>query len=324
MRAHLVCLAAVITGASAVARADPLTIYDVQHTTAPTGESPYAGQIVDLVGGIVTHVSYQAYARVFLQDADHPSWGAIQVKDFTIGWDLAFNVQVGDWVSLSDVYVEEFVGNTFLQYGHGVLSPNSTYQIVSSGNPLPDPIAVRAHEIAAPLEQPNGDWIVADHAAEPYEHMLLQVRGATVTDWDLGKALDNYTLTDLTGDCWAADYMNSDVFLEKYHDFVRLGQRLHSVTGVLEQYTSTAGGRFFDYYQLLTRSTGDLIVAGDFDRDGDVDPDDYATLETCWSGASGGIPDLLPDYDCRRCDLDDDEDVDLIDYATMQTNVTGQ
>jgi len=323
MRRYTMGMALVLAACSSAGRADPLTIDQVQYTTDPQGDSPYAGQIIDLVGGVVTHVSFQAYARVFLQDPARSSWGAIQVKDFTVGWDLAFHVQVGDWVALQGVYVEEFVGNTFLQYGHPVLSPDSSYQILSSGNPLPAPIVVSAAQIAAPIEQPNGDWIVADHMAEPYEHMLLQVRGVTVTAMDLGKAVDNYALTDMTGDCWAADYMNQDVYTFKYHDWVRLGRRFHSVTGVLEQYTAYHDGHFWDYYQLLTRRTDDLVVAGDFDRDGDVDDEDYTTLSSCWSGPGGTIPDLAPEYDCPRCDLDDDADVDLIDYATMQTNTTG-
>jgi len=57
---------------------------------------------------------------------------------------------------------------------------------------------------------------------------------------------------------------------------------------------------------------------GDFDADGDVDEDDYVTLQACYSG-----PEQPPPPDCQTCDLDADGDVDLLDFATFQTSYTG-
>lgn len=58
-----------------------------------------------------------------------------------------------------------------------------------------------------------------------------------------------------------------------------------------------------------------LAMPGDFDRDGDVDHDDLALLDACWSGpaiASIGTP------ICQAADFDDDSDVDLDDFGVFQ------
>jgi len=61
-----------------------------------------------------------------------------------------------------------------------------------------------------------------------------------------------------------------------------------------------------------------VLLAGDFDYDGDVDLDDYTTyLAPCYTGPSGQVS-----AGCGACDLDGDADVDLIDFATFQCNFT--
>jgi hypothetical protein len=58
--------------------------------------------------------------------------------------------------------------------------------------------------------------------------------------------------------------------------------------------------------------------AGDFDGDGDVDLNDFATFALCYTGAA--VP---PAPGCEPCDLDADNDVDLGDFATFAANFTG-
>ncbi len=247
-------LVAAAAGAAARAGAQPLTTYQIQQPADAVGTSTYNGRIVDCAGGVVTHKFAGFKPRVVLQDpAFCDGWGGIQVKDWTATRDLFDAVSVGDWVSLSNVEVEEFVGNTLLQYKSG----NSAGAVVTgTGNPLPAHKVVAAGEIAAPVESPPSEWYVADHSAEKFESMLLTVEDVTVTGTDLGKERDNYVLSDPAGECWATDYMNADRG-DVYHPLVRVGAHFDSVSGILEQYAD--GGNQFDYYQLLTTGSEDFV-----------------------------------------------------------------
>ena len=95
--------------------ATEVSIYEIQYTEDPSGDSPYDGQIMDVVGGVVTHIWQGSNDRVYLQDPAHPTWGAIVVKDAE-GGEFSNNVNVGDWVSFDDIYIDEYRGTTFLQY----------------------------------------------------------------------------------------------------------------------------------------------------------------------------------------------------------------
>ncbi len=260
--------------------ASSLTIYEIQYTADPLGSSPYDASIVDCAGGIVVDKFTRGLPKLTLQNPSYPDgWGGIQVKDWTGSSDLYDGVSVGDWVSLSNVLIEEYRGNTILQY-KAENSPG--FQVTSTGNPIPLHKVVAMSEIAAPIEGPPGEWYVADHSAEKYEAMLLKVENVTVTAMDLGKALDNYNLNNADGDCWGADYMNEDIG-EDYHPYVHVGSHFVSVSGIFEQYTKDQ----WDYYQLVTTSTEDLeVLAGDANIDGSVDVGDLGILAGSY-GQSG-------------------------------------
>ena len=251
--ALLGCLTVALTCSWAVAGVEP-TIYDIQYTTDPDGVSPVDGTVTDCAGGIVTHKFGGFKPKLTLYDPNWPNgWGSIQVKDWTTNTDLFNGVDLGDWVRLTHVTVEEYRGNTLLRYE---TANNSGYTIISSGNPLPPPRLVSLDEIAAPIEGPPGDWYVADHSAERYEAMRLAVENVTVTALDLGKASDNYSFHG-SADAWASDYMNEGA-VGDYHPLVTVGQHFDRVTGILEQYTKLSYG--WDYYQLLTTTSDDLVV----------------------------------------------------------------
>jgi hypothetical protein len=257
-------VAAWLGGAIAARAVTYYDIYRIQYTDLianPTGSSPYAGQFVNCVGGIVVNTWTGSQPRLVLQDPACPDgWGAIQVKGFN-GASTFAGVSVGDWVSLTNVYVEEYRGTTFLQFGGATgPAPNATLVVQSTGNVLPPPLVVTLDEIAAPLEGPPGSWLVADHSAEPYESMRLAVEDVAVTALGLGKAADNYSVHSGDGDAWVSDYMNADrPYSNLYHPYVHLGAEFVSVTGILEQYQKS-GTVSWDYYQLLTTCTGDLVV----------------------------------------------------------------
>jgi len=55
------------------------------------------------------------------------------------------------------------------------------------------------------------------------------------------------------------------------------------------------------------------FIAGDYDRDGDLDADDLAVFLACISGPAVGYA-----GDCLKADLDGDGDVDLVDFGIFQ------
>ena len=139
MKRLLALSALVLTcGVARPVMAQPLSIHDIQYTTDPDGNSPQDGNVVDCLGGIVTHISFRTQPRVYLQDPNHPDgWGAIVIKDWTVTF--AASVSVGDRISLTNVLVEEYRDNTFLLFDS---ANNASCVIESSGNPVPEPKSV--------------------------------------------------------------------------------------------------------------------------------------------------------------------------------------
>ncbi len=251
-----------IPWSSATVFADLFRIDQIQYvdlSVDPSGASSYDGQTHDCIGGIVTTIWTGSRPRLVLQDPNYMNgWGAIQVKGWN-GGDTFAGINPGDWVSFTDVLVEEYRGNTFLQFGgtQGP-APNAAFARESTGHTIPASTVVTLDQIAAPAEGPPESWLVADHSAEPYEAMWLTVKEVTVTGLGFGKADDNYVLSSADGDAWASDYNNEGKgYFDLYHPYVQLGSEFYSVTGILEQYEKGSTDDW-DYYQLLTTSTGDL------------------------------------------------------------------
>ena len=266
------------------AQATELSIYEIQYTTDANGTSPQHGNIIDCTGGIVTHKPPTGRPRLIIQDPNYPDgWGAIQVKDlFSTG--VFADVNIGDWISLTNVEVEDNKGTTFLQY---IEDNNAGFTIVSTNNPLPRPLVVTVDQIAAPTEGLDS-WTISDYSAEKYEAMLIKVVNVNVKDTGYGKAYDNYVLAsnvDPNLICWASDYMNAgkDKGLI-YHPSIEQSRNFCGVTGVLEQYTGEQDGIYYDYYQLLTTSTEDFTIEQIADLDGDCDVDfvDFGIFTEHW------------------------------------------
>jgi hypothetical protein len=241
----LVGAALVLIMSSGVSYGDDLSIYDVQYTTDPSGDSPYNLETHNVLGGIVTHIWFGNKARVYLQDPAHPTWGGIMVKDWTDGFTLANNVSIGQYVNVSTVSIEESGKNTVLQYG-APWEPGSSFEIVGSGS-VPDPILLTAADIPYP----------ADHASsEPYEAMVVMLEDVQVGQRDLGEHSDNYELIQGSDIAWGTDYQNIDAG-GPYHPWIYTGAELDSITGVVEQNYEESPA--WDYYQLVTRRTDDIV-----------------------------------------------------------------
>jgi hypothetical protein len=278
----MVMIILVTIGFAGNSSAESLSIYQIQHSTDQSGDSPLNGEIVGCLGGIVTHIRPGSRPRLIIQDSySKTGWNAIQVK----GWvsDAFDGVNIGDRISLENVLVEENKGTTFLQYKS---ENNASFVIVDINNPIPEPLLVSIAEVNAPDE--NIDSVVVNSRnAEKYESVLIKVVNVYVQDLGHGKAYDNYLLTsnanpNLT--CWASDYMNADTNGDIYHPYVVIGESFCAVSGILEQYTGDSEGICYDYYQLLTINTESfpILHIADLDGDGDVDFDDNEIFGTYW------------------------------------------
>lgn len=327
MAGFVVCL---LCALPCVAQEGALTIPEIQYTESPDGGSDYNGQVVNCAGGIVVAKLISSRPRLVLQDPNAlDGWGGIQVK----GWagDVFGDVHVGDWVELERVFVEENRGTTFLQYWDD--NPDGSLPmltVTSSGHALPRPLVVEVNDIAAPQYVPGEDaWLVADHRAERFESMVIQVRNVEVVGLGQGKAQDNYELqsfgepNDGGALCWASDYINADrAKADLYLPVIEPGQRFRAVTGMLEQYTNLGDG--FDNYQLLTLDAATLVglCPADLDRDGDVDLWDYKAFTEQLLAPPAASEDGL----CATADLNcdgvvDSTDLDLFNAAWQQADV---
>ncbi len=255
----LVAVGLAILGVEGVdfASASNLSIYDVQYTTAPSGASPFNGQTHNVLGGVVTHIMpWSSKPRVYIQDPAFPAWGGVVIKDWT-GGTLAGSVSIGDRIDLTDVFIEEASGTTTLQFG-GSLAPGAGFAVQGAA-PLPDALTLTAADLAAPLYNPgDGSWLVADHDSELYEGMLVTLENVTVGQLDLGKAADNYELLQNDDTAWAADFMNWDAG-GTYHPDIFTGAELLELSGIVEQYVGSSGGIQYDYYQVFTRTSDDIV-----------------------------------------------------------------
>jgi len=281
----LVIIVSTMLSVSAGGDIPTLSIYQIQYTTNADGTSDWNTQKVNCEGGIVIHKWGGGRQRIVLYDPNNSSeWGGILVKgeNNTTPFD---SINLGDWVSLDSVMVYDWLnksrGNTILY-----LDGTSTVIVLSTDNPLPEPLVVDVNDIAVVYDPVAESCYVTDHRAEKYEAMDIQVRDVTVGDIDVGKELDNYSL-NMSADpniyCWGSDYMNADKPSEAtYMPVVQPGQHFCSVSGIFEQYTNI--DYYWDYYQVLTTKEDDFVIEqpGDLDGDCDVDMADLAILAQYW------------------------------------------
>jgi hypothetical protein len=307
----VVVILAVVFGFAGQVQARALSIYEIQYTTDVNGISPQNSQIIDCLGGIVTFKRAGGRPRMTIQDPSFPyGWGGIQVKDF-IG--DAFNeVAIGDWVSLSNVLVEEYRGTTYLQF---ISDNNPSLSIVSTNNSLPKPLVISVDEITAPVEGIDS-WAVTNHNAEKYESMMIKVVSVSVKGIGYGKAYDNYILSsndEPNSVCWISDYMNYDIN-GIYLPFVEVGNTFCGVTGFLEQYVGESDGIYYDYYQLLTTKTDDFLILqqADFDGDCDVDFEDLAIFMGYWMQSDCAVSD-----NCGGADMAPEQPDGVVDILDL-------
>jgi len=130
---------------------DYVSIYDIQNTSIPNGDSPYAGQTIE-TSGIVTGIYASGY---FIQNGNGP-WTGVHV------FNNSNTPVIGDSISI--------VGNVVEYFSLTQITSITTFINHSSGNTLPV-----AEEITS-----------AQSKTEAYEGVLVKVMNAVCTDANSG------------------------------------------------------------------------------------------------------------------------------------------
>ncbi|MFH1865096.1 MAG: S8 family serine peptidase, partial [Candidatus Eisenbacteria bacterium] len=184
-------------------------VSEVQYTDDPAGLSPLEGQIVTL-SGIATTDDTTYPDRFVIQDGPGP-WSGLFVRDIGIA------VARGDSLTITGLVVETD--------GLTELDLLTEMEIVSSGNPIPDPAIL--------------DPSIID-TDESYEGVLVRVEDVTVTD----DTPDDWVVTS-TGSCRVGDWAG-------YSYTPVIDDELH-VTGVV--------GALSDLHKLQPRDDDDIEYA---------------------------------------------------------------
>jgi hypothetical protein len=122
----------------------PVSIYQIQYTTDPSGNSPYAGSMIS-TSGIVTATLPTGY---YIQDGQG-AWNGIFV------YDAVNTPSIGDNITINGV-VSEY-------YGLTEITTVNSYVLMSNGNTLPLPVVITTYELSS---------------AEAYEGVLVTVENA--------------------------------------------------------------------------------------------------------------------------------------------------
>jgi hypothetical protein len=148
---------------------DTVTIYDIQYTTDPSGDSPYDGQPV-VTTGIVTAI---CGSRFWIQDLPATAWNGILVYGYT------YAGAVGDEVEVTGI-VDEYFGMTEIVSVSSVVLLGTGYAV--------GPGVVTTNQVAT---------------MEDYEGVLVQVLYAICTNPDLGYG--EWEVDDGSGPCVVND-----------------------------------------------------------------------------------------------------------------------
>jgi hypothetical protein len=148
---------------------DYVSIYDIQYTTAMSGDSPYVGQTVE-TSGIVTATYASGY---FIQNGVGP-WTGVHV------FNNSNTPQIGDSISI--------IGNVVEYFNLTQITSVTSFVNHSSGNTLPVAVEITS----------------AQSKTEPYEGVLVKVMNAECTNvnsgfgmWKINSGVDSSKVHNL-------------------------------------------------------------------------------------------------------------------------------
>ena len=207
---------------------DTVSIYDIQFNNSNPGgtppdicyPSPYAGT-AKIFGGIVTHTGVAAgYPDFWLQNGSAP-WCGVFVYQPT------YEPNPGDSVVITADIIE--------YYGLTEVQGLSSYEVVSTGNPVPAPYDITPGDLAGGCSA----------TGEQYEGLLVKLTNVICVD----------TL-NARGEWWVTDFLYSDTCL--INDLIvdldpepALGDTFLSITGI--------GHYSYGEYEINPRSMSDIV-----------------------------------------------------------------
>jgi len=216
----LAVMLVLIAGLSAQVR----TCYEIQYTDNPNGNSPFSGQSVTVQGIVVaekfyTGTSTNNYGFV-ISDPDGGPWSGLLV--FTNQYQPAR----GDLVQVTGTITE--------YYEFTEMSPTTGFQVISSGNPLPQPTVITTDQLTGT-------------AAEQWESVFVRVQDVTIT------AVPNNYGEFYVNNSSAAAQVDDQCFPRSGFSWPQMtvGQSWARIQGVVDF--------SFDYYGLNPRDLQDIV-----------------------------------------------------------------
>ncbi len=155
-----------------------LTIYDIQYTTDPSGNSPYVDSVVTVQGIATVSQAVFAAREYFIQDGEGP-WNGIMIYDT----DTTRGIKEGDLLKVTGT-VSEYYGKTEIGY-------IDSLRVISQGNELPSPYFVQTGDV---------------DTTEAYEGVLVRCADVVVTDPNIG--FGEWLIDDGSGECRVDDQAN--------------------------------------------------------------------------------------------------------------------
>ena len=176
-----------------------ISIYDIQYTTSigeGTYPSPHAGENVS-TSGICIGSAYSNSAGYFLSMPEGGAWKSIYV------YDSAHSPAVGSEIQLS--------GQVWEYHGWTELRTITSYQVLSTNNPLPNPVNITSNQVND----------------ESFESVLVKVANINCT-----QGLDEYDqwlVNDGSGDAMVAGGFFDQSTLSSV---IQAGTQFSSITGI--------------------------------------------------------------------------------------------
>lgn len=221
MKGYILAIFAVIL-AFGLGAQTVLTCYDVQYTTSASGDSPYANQTVT-VQGVVTFI--KPNSALYISDPLGGPWSGLYIYHRN----TSNAVTVGDMVKLN--------GNIVEYNGLTEMGTVNTYEILSSGNPIPEPVSISTADL------PRTGII-----SEQWEGVLVRV-----TDVTIMSGVDGYGQF-LVADASNAQSMVDDGLYAIPSSLIVMGEQWYIIQGIVDQLNYSSAG-----YKINPRNANDLV-----------------------------------------------------------------